>query len=200
MAFKNATVLTGGIATGKSTVAKLFLDDGFKIIDADKIAHEMLSLHKNEVAELFGTEYLKNGEIDRKKLGRLIFSNAKEKQRLESLLHPLIYSEIERESIELDKLKAPYLIDIPLFFENEGRYPIKEVIVVYTPRALQLERLMFRDKTTKKEALERIDSQMSIEEKKHRATYLIDNQEDRSTLQYQCDKLIDIIKKDFKGR
>ncbi|MBI3873901.1 MAG: dephospho-CoA kinase, partial [Arcobacter sp.] len=88
--FKNAIVLTGGIATGKSTVANLFKLYGFLTIDADVIAHKLLDLHSGKIAELFGNEYIENGKVLRKKLGTLIFNNQKEKQKLENFIHPLI--------------------------------------------------------------------------------------------------------------
>ncbi|HHB94891.1 MAG TPA: dephospho-CoA kinase, partial [Campylobacterales bacterium] len=130
MAFKYAIVLTGGIATGKSSVAKIFKEFGFYIIDADKIAHKILDSNYIAIRELFGTKYIENQKVNRKELGKLIFSNSLAKQRLEELLHPLIYQEIERQSIEYDSYKKPYIIDIPLFFET-NRYPIEKNIVVY---------------------------------------------------------------------
>ncbi len=185
MAFKYAVALTGGIATGKSTVANIFKEFGFKIIDADKIAHETLQKSQDKIIELFGEEYVVDGEVDRKALGRLIFANKEEKLKLENLLHPLIFSEIEKQSEKLDREKKPYLVDIPLFFET-NRYPIKKSIVVYIPKELQIERLMKRDSITKEEALQRIDAQLPIEEKRKRATYIIDNQKDLETLQHEC--------------
>ena len=197
MAFEYAIVLTGGIATGKSTVAKIFRDYGFEIIDADKVAHEILDLHHEEISQLFGAEYVEGKKVIRQKLGTLIFRNKKEKLRLEALLHPLIFSKIEKKSLVLDKLKKPYLIDIPLFFET-NRYPIKESIVVYVPQKLQLERLMNRDTSTNREAQERIDAQMNIEEKKQLATYIIDNQGSLKNLQNLCDKVKDKIITNYK--
>ena len=193
MAFAYAVVLTGGIATGKSTVATIFKGFGFQIIDADKIAHETLEKHQNKIIELFGKEYVVDNRVDRKALGRLIFAHKEEKLRLEKLLHPLIFSEIETQSKKLDREQKPYLVDIPLFFES-SRYPIKESIVVYIPKELQLQRLMERDKTTKEEALQRINAQLPIDKKKQRATYLIDNQKDLKALQQECVKVKDKIK------
>ena len=184
MAFKYAIVLTGGIATGKSSIAEKFIVDGFTVIDADKVAHTMLELHQDKIAQLFGFEYVKDGAVNRKALGSLIFSNPEEKLRLEGLLHPLIFEEIKNQAKEEDKKKKPYLVDIPLFFETK-RYPIEKSIVVYTPKDKQLERLMARDGSTKDEAQQRIDSQMNIEEKKQRSTYVIDNSHDLNHLQQE---------------
>ena len=198
MAFNHAVVLTGGIATGKSSVAEMFKQDGFVVIDADRVAHNMLDIHQDKIAELFGTKYVKDGAVDRKALGSLIFSNQKEKLCLEGLLHPLIFEEIEKQANEQDRLQKPYLIDIPLFFESK-RYSIEKSIVVYTPRNKQLERLMERDGSTKEEAEKRIDSQLDIEEKKQLATYIIDNSEDLKHLQQEYDRVKKEILDSSKG-
>jgi len=126
------------------------------------------------LALIYCVQYVKDGVVNRKALGSLIFSNPEEKLRLENLLHPLIFNEIAKQAKEEDKKKKPYLIDIPLFFETK-RYPIEKVIVVYTPKEKQLERLMVRDGSDKEEAQQRIDSQMDIEKKREQSVYVIDN-------------------------
>jgi len=196
MSFKYAIALTGGIATGKSTVAKIFNEFGFEIIDADKIAHEILDKNYLEIQKLFGLEFVKDKKVDRKALGGLIFSDKEAKKALEALLHPQIYKEIQRLSQIKDNLKKPYLVDIPLFFET-NRYPIDKTIVVYTPREIQLERLQKRDNSTKEEAQKRIDSQIDIETKKQKATYLIDNSRDLNSLQLECVKVKNRILNNF---
>jgi len=192
MAFKYAIVLTGGIATGKSSVAKIFKEFGFYIIDADKIAHKILNSSYLPIRELFGAKYIKNQKVDRKALGQLIFSNSLAKKRLEELLHPLIYKEIKRVSVEQDSYKKPYIIDIPLFFET-NRYPIDKSIVVYISQKKQLIRLINRDACTVQEAQQRINSQMNIEIKRLKATYLIDNSRDLKFLQEECDRVKELI-------
>jgi len=196
MAFKYAVVLTGGIATGKSTAISLLSLYGFRFIDADKIAHEMLDKNADKIAELFGPEYIIDGKVDRAKLGRLIFADKAKREALEALLHPLIYDEIARLSEEQDRFKKPYIIDIPLFFEGD-RYPVEKSIVVYAPRQIQLERLVKREGFSEEEALQRIDSQMDIEEKRKRASYVIDNSGDLKQLQQECDRVKDQILSDF---
>jgi len=198
MSFKNAIVLTGGIATGKSSVAKFFLEDGFVVIDADKIAHSMLDLHQDKIADLFGRDYINDGVVDRKALGSLIFSNKEEKLRLEELLHPLIFEEIFNQSNVQDRLEKPYLIDIPLFFETK-RYPIKKSIVVYASRDKQFKRLLARDGFFIEEAKKRIASQIDIEEKKHLGTYIINNSYDLKHLQEEYDRVKKEILYSFKG-
>ena len=190
--FKYAVALTGGIATGKSTVASLFALHGFLTIDADKIAHKLLDLHHEKIIELFGSEYVHDGKVLRKKLGEVIFNNLAEKTKLEQFIHPLIKEEIINEAKIFESQKKPYLIDIPLFFERQ-HYDIKNSIVVYTPKQMQIERLTKRDNSTKEEALSRIDNQMDIEKKKTMATYVIDNTKDLKHLQNEVERVKSLL-------
>jgi len=186
--FKYAVVLTGGIATGKSTVASLFLAHDFMIIDADKIAHKLLNKYSSDIGQLFGEEYVENGIVIRKKLGSLIFNNKNEKVKLEKFIHPLIKETIIKEAKEFELKEQVYMIDIPLFFENQS-YDIERSIVVYTSKETQIKRLMKRDNSTKKEALSRINNQMNIEEKKVHATYVIDNTKDLQNLEEEVKRV-----------
>ncbi|MDY0115974.1 MAG: dephospho-CoA kinase [Sulfurimonadaceae bacterium] len=196
MAYSYAIALTGGIATGKSTVASLLNLGGIRIIDADKISHEILDDSYEWVRETFGEEYLDGKKVNRSKLGMLIFSSPQMKKTLEDFLHPKIKKEIEMRSEAQDKFAFPYLIDIPLFFEK-GSYPIKESVVVYTPKEIQLERFMKRNGFTKEESLRRIESQIDIEEKKKRATWVIDNSKDLKHLQKECEAFVEMIKEKY---
>ena len=134
MAFKYAIALTGGIATGKSTVASLLALNGLRVIDADAIAHTILDAHAPWVAETFGEAYVTNGKVDRAALGKKVFAEPEAKAILEAFLHPKIREAIEAQSEKQDRFAFPYLIDIPLFFET-GAYDITESVVVYTPNA-----------------------------------------------------------------
>jgi len=192
--FKNAIALTGGIATGKSTVANLFMLHGFLTIDADEIAHKILDENSSKIISLFGEQYVKENKVLRKDLGTLIFNNIKQKQKLEKLMHPLIKEEIIKKAKLFEDNDKPYLIDIPLFFENNN-YDIKRSIVVYTPKDIQVQRLTSRDKSTNEEALSRINNQMNIEEKKELSTYIIDNSKDLTYLISEVDR----IKKEVLG-
>lgn len=193
MPYRYAIALTGGIATGKSTVASLLGLNGLRIIDADTIAHRILEENSSWVVERFGAEFVKNGKVDRPALGKMIFSDAQAKKELESFLHPKIRAAIEEESEKQDRLGYPYLIDIPLFFETAS-YPIKDSVVVYTPKVLQLERFMKRNGFSEEESLRRIESQMDIEEKKSRATWVIDNSSNLKHLQKECERFVETIK------
>ena len=197
MAFVYAVALTGSIATGKSTVVNLFLSWGFEVIDADKIAHEILNEQRDAILSLFGDIVIKGGQVDRKALGSIVFNDKGKRKQLEALLHPLIYKRIERLSETLDKMKKPYFIDIPLFYETK-RYPIAKTLVVYAPVKLQLQRLMKRENLTQKEAQKRIDIQISVEEKRKHADYVIDNSGTLTALKYESLRIKDEIVGDFR--
>lgn len=197
MEFGYAVALTGGIATGKSTVSEIFASLGYTIIDADKIAHKVLQSQSLEIAKIFGEEVIRDNSVDRARLGAIVFANTHKRKLLEALLHPLIFERITSEAMALEPFKIPYLVDIPLFFET-NRYPISNVLVVYTTKEQQLKRLMKRNGYSEQEALKRIGSQLPIEQKIEQATYLIDNSGSLSKLNQRCITIDKIIKKDFR--
>ncbi|MCT7550130.1 dephospho-CoA kinase [Aliarcobacter butzleri] len=187
--FKNAIALTGGISTGKSTVCNLLKLHGFLTIDADKIAHKLLDENSSKIEEMFGKEYVENEKVLRKELGKIIFSNEENKLKLEALLHPLIKEEIIKESKIYEEQNKPYFVDIPLFFEKM-HYPISKSLVIYTPKELQIQRLMKRDNIDEKEAKLKISNQMDIEEKRKLANIVIDNSKDLKHLQNEVERVI----------
>ena len=191
--YKYAIVLTGGISTGKSTVSKLLEKEGFNIIDADKVAHGILDLNAEGIATLFGSEHIKEGQVDRKSLGAIIFKEPKNREKLENFLHPLIKEEIENQSRVFEKHMMPYFIDIPLFFETKN-YDIDEVVLVYAPLKSQRERLMQRDGFSVEEANNRINAQISIELKKSQSSFVIDNSKDMKHLEKEVEKFITYIR------
>ncbi|BCD61243.1 MULTISPECIES: dephospho-CoA kinase [Nitratiruptor] len=194
--FAHAIALTGGIATGKSTVCNLLKLYGFHIIDADAVAHELLDENSDNIAKLFGNQYVKDGKVLRKELGKLIFGNKEERLKLEKLLHPQIKKRIEKLAQKEEKFKVPYFIDIPLFFEKRN-YPIKKVVVVYAPKELQVERLCKRERLSLEEARQRIKLQIDIEEKRKMADYIIDNSQDLKHLQKEVERFIEQIKVEY---
>ena len=196
MAFKYAIALTGGIATGKSTVASLLALNGMRVIDADTISHEILDASYTWVEDNFGKEFVNNKKVNRAKLGSIVFSDEDAKKKLEEFLHPKIRVEIEKRSIKQDSFEFPYLIDIPLFFENNS-YEIKDSVVVYTPSDVQLERFIKRNGYSKEESLNRINTQMPIDEKKSRATWVIDNSKNLKHLQQEVEDFVEKIKEKY---
>ena len=197
MAFDYAVALTGGIATGKSSVARMFEADGFTVIDADKIAHEVLESQQQEIAKMFGDAMIQQGKVDRKALGAVVFSDPSKRHMLESLLHPLIYAQIEAQAESEDAKKRPYIVDIPLFFEGK-RYPIKRSLVVYATPTQQLERAMLRDGLSEDAVRKRMAAQMDIDAKRDMADYLIDNTEDKTQLRVEYEQTKEQILKDFE--
>lgn len=173
--------LTGGIATGKSTVAAIFEAAGARLIDADRIARDAVRkgapAYHDTVAH-FGEAVLQgDGEIDRKRLAAVIFNDPAEQRSLERIVHPRVKQEITR---RLDRIRretpdALVIVDVPLLFESGMDRGLAPAIVVYVPEPIQLERLMARDALTQPEALARIRAQMPIEKKKSLATLVIDN-------------------------
>ncbi|ACZ11109.1 dephospho-CoA kinase [Sulfurospirillum deleyianum] len=193
MAYEHAIVLTGSIGTGKSTVSKMLQERGFELIDADTISKEILPLHVKEVRALFGEGVVVNEAIDRKALGAIIFNDKEEREKLNALMRPLIREEILKRSEVLEQKGKPYIIDIPLYYESEG-YDCKLVVVVYAPVEVQRKRLMQRENFTKEEAQKRIDAQISIEEKKILADFLINNSFDRKFLESEIEKFIHYVR------
>jgi len=167
MIFKNAIVLTGGIASGKSTIKELFESFFIKVIDADQIAHKVLKKKEKEIIKVFGSKIVNKNGIDRKALGKIVFNNPKLKIKLEEIVSPDIKEDIIS-AMKIEEVKnKPYIVDIPLFFEK-GYYPIEKVILVYTSKEIQINRIMLRDNLSKEEAIKRINSQMSTKEKKEK--------------------------------
>jgi len=184
-----AFVLTGGIATGKSTVANILKLHGYEVIDADEIAHYVLDELKQEVVDVFGEDILQDNKIDRKKLGNIVFKNHQERVKLENLLHPKIKDEIIKNAKRLEEKKVFYFIDIPLFFEKKN-YDIKKTLLIYAPKSVQIQRILKRDKLTKEEALQRISAQMDIEQKRKLANYVIENTKDLKHLTNEIEKFL----------
>ncbi len=192
MVLKNAIALTGGIGTGKSTTIKILESQGYQILDADKIAHQLLQEHRFEIAQHFGSEILEKGILNRKKLGVIVFQNTNELKWLEDFLHPLIRECMLQKAYELEKNHQAYFLDIPLFFEVGGKkcYPVSKVVLVYAPRVLQIERLLERDKLKEAEILQRLACQMDIEQKRAMSDYIIDNSSSLKDLNKQVERFL----------
>ena len=190
--FPNAYVITGSIASGKSTVVNLLKERGFSVIDADLIAHEQLEICKCEIVKAFGEQILdETGRIDRKKLGAIVFREPKKLKNLEQILHPKIKAEILSKALQLERLGQVYFVDIPLFFEKRERYAeFKNVAVIYAPKELLLSRLISRNRLSLNEAKARVELQMDIEQKREMAKFVIDNSNDRENLKLELEKFL----------
>ncbi|WP_181229970.1 dephospho-CoA kinase [Helicobacter pylori] len=192
MVLKNAIALTGGIGTGKSTTIKILESQGYPILDADKIAHQLLQEHRFKIAQHFGSDILEKGILNRKKLGAIVFQKANELKWLEDFLHPLIRECMLKKAYELEKNHQAYFLDIPLFFEVGGKkcYPVGMVVLIYAPKDLQIERLLERDKLKKAEILQRLACQMDIEQKRAMSDYIIDNSSGLKDLNKQVERFL----------
>ncbi|MFO3787251.1 dephospho-CoA kinase [Bacillus mojavensis] len=172
--------LTGGIASGKSTVANMLIDKGITVIDADIIAKQAVEKGMpayRQIIDEFGEDILlENGDIDRRKLGAMVFTNEQKRLALNSIVHPAVREEmLKRRDESIANQETFVVLDIPLLFESKLESLIDKIIVVSVTKELQLERLIKRNQLTEEEALSRIRSQMPLEEKVSRADNVIDN-------------------------
>ncbi len=172
--------LTGSIGVGKTFVASVFVELGCRVLDADQTAREVVQLGTpglKALTEAFGEEILNpDGTLNRKQLGAVVFADESQRQRLNQILHPFI---IARQDEILNQWEAGNpagigIVDAALMIESGGYRRFDKLIVVHCRPEVQLERLMLRDKLSHEEALRRINSQMSQEEKQRFADYLID--------------------------
>lgn len=193
--------LTGGIASGKTTVRKMFEELGAYTLDADELSHK--TLHQKDVyqklLEHFGNGILdKDKKIDRKRLGKIVINNKKELKFLESVVHPKI-AEMRDAFIENVKKKykdAVIIYDVPLLYEKKMENMFDTIIVVYVDRKTQIKRIMERNKISEEGAEKRLKLQMDIEEKKKKAQIIIDN---RGTLDDTFKQVKNIWDKTIKG-
>ena len=173
--------LTGGIASGKSTVSRFLRREGASIIDADRIAHAVI-LKGGEayrpVVEAFGKEILDEaGEIDRKRLGGIIFRDPEKRILLNRLVHPSVFERADSEKKELSRRDPAGVIvfDAALLIETGVYSAMDWVLLAYVDRATQIERLVGRDRLSRSEAERRIDAQMPLDDKRTFADEIIDN-------------------------
>lgn len=176
--------LTGGIGSGKSTVVGLFRKLGIGVIDADEIAHQLVepgNAALENIANLFGQEYLQpDGSLDRRRMRQRIFSDPVAKEKLESILHPLIREEMLEQG---GKLESPYCIfSIPLLFEQGWQDMVDRVLVIDCTVELQIQRICKRDNITEQEAMAIINSQIDRSSRLQAADDIIENSDDMASL------------------
>lgn len=183
--------ITGGIATGKSSVVQHFIDLGFPVVDADIIARHLLDQNEqayNEVVKIFGSEILQeNGEINRQALGALVFNHPDKLKQLDELMAPFLQESILAAIKQASQNQNLVIVDVPLMYEKGYDEWMDQVAVVYCTPNQQLKRLMQRNQLTEKEAKQRIDSQLPIEMKKLLAEVVFDNSNDLTQTIQQVD-------------
>ncbi len=186
--------LTGSIATGKSTVSSIFRELGAFIVDADVAAREAVAPGMKayeEIVRVFGRNILLNtGELDRERLGRIVFNDASMRNTLEEIVHPEVMQAMDDRvgAIRKGSPDAVIILDVPLLIETGMHEGLEEVIVVYCPEEAQITRLMERDRISATEALARVRAQLSIEEKRRYASLIIDNSLSQDNTRRQVEK------------
>ncbi|MED0678139.1 dephospho-CoA kinase [Aneurinibacillus thermoaerophilus] len=196
--------LTGGIACGKSTISRMLAERDARIIDADIIAREVVRPGEKAwslIVERFGRGILLDSEeIDRVKLGSIVFADEKARLALNDIVHPAVRQRMRQLTQEAQEEGVSLIVlDIPLLYESKLEYMVEKVIVVYCTPEQQLERLIKRNGFSAEEARRRIASQMPVEEKKLRADYVIDNSGTLKETEEQVDELMEQLLSSDKG-
>jgi len=173
--------LTGGIASGKSTVSEIFANLGAKILDADEVAREVLLPGQpawTRLRQAFGQEFFHpDGTIKRKQLRKLVFGDPEKRKQLNAIVHPEVMREINRRAETLSSsIKAGVLlVDVPLLLEVGVANRFDKVVVVYASESVQIKRLMQRDGVSEEEAKQALKAQIPLSKKVEQADYVIDN-------------------------
>lgn len=183
--------LTGGIGSGKSMVASMFTQLGADVIDADRLAREVVEPGQpalKEIATAFGKDILlPDGRLDRGKLGRMIFADPVARGKLNAITHPRIRERMDAEIAARRSRPGVLVVDIPLLYENDRTRAVETVIVVWVDAKTQLRRLQERDGLSVEEARQRIAAQMPLDEKRARADVVIDNSGSREKTRRQVE-------------
>ena len=187
--------LTGGIASGKSTISNIFKEVGWPVIDADQTARQVVmpgSLGLAQIVSRFGSQVLQpDGTLDRAALGSMVFDDPQNLSDLDQIEHPLIMAAIDKQLAGFKKQGLPVVVlDVPLLFETRMDQECDLTVLAVVDRKTQLERLMKRDHCSKDAALKRINAQMPLEEKMRRADVTIDNNGSLSQTRLQVAKLV----------
>lgn len=186
--------LCGNIASGKSTVQKLLENQGYIVLDTDKVAHELLTVNNSELfLEFKKFDVFENGEFSREKLGKLVFTNKEIKQKLENILHPQIREKI-KEFFEQNQNEKYLFVGIPLLFEANMTDLFDKIIFIYADDDIRLKRLLLRNGYSVDYAKARLNSQMRQEEKTQKSDYVINNNGSIEELYKNLFKLLEQIR------
>ena len=182
--------LTGGIASGKSAVAARLIAKGVPVIDADRIAREVVEPGRPALAEIAARwpEVVRDGALDRKALGAIVFADARARRELESILHPRIREELERRFLALEREGVPLAVyEAPLLVETGSHADLDALVVVSAPEEQQIERVMRRDGLDEAQAKARLSAQLPAEARLAKATFVVDNSGDLRALERNVD-------------
>jgi dephospho-CoA kinase len=187
--------LTGGIASGKSTVSRMFQDAGVPVICADELARDAVQPGApalEEIRRIFGASVIdQEGGLDRVRMAELVFKDDSKREALESVIHPRVAEQKDRRihALRQDGHRLA-IVDVPLLYEKGWERQFDLIIVVYVPRITQEERLIERDGMTRDEARSRLDAQMPIDDKKQRADRVVDNTDSLAHTRKQVNALL----------
>ena len=188
--------LTGGIATGKSTVAELLEIHGFKIVDADVASRKAVAKGSEGLAQVkaaFGDEAIaENGEMDRQYVGDIVFNYPEKRLELNEIVHPIVRTIMDEEKDQFLAEGYNVIMDIPLLYENDLQETVDEVWLVYTSESIQIDRLMERNDMSLEDAKARVLSQISIDKKRRMADHVIDNRDSKLELKQNLEQLLTI--------
>lgn len=188
--------LTGGIASGKSTVSAMFKQLNIPVIDADQIARDVVLPGEqtyDKIVAHFGKDILHDDDtLNRRKLGEIIFADEEKRQQLNAIIHPAIRQQMLQQRDHYVRAKEKCVVlDIPLLFESQLMDYVEKIIVVYVDEQIQLERLMTRDQSSEQDAQQRIDSQLPLKDKVKLADAVIDN---NGTIEQSKAQLIETLR------
>ena len=185
--------LTGGIATGKSTVTNILIEMGYPVLDSDEIVKNLYEKKSviEKIKNVFGAEYILNNKIDRAKLGNLIFNNSADKLKLNNIIHPLVKKEL---IVGINNVLSNIIfLDIPLLYEAKFEDICDKIIVVNLDFETNVLRLMKRDNIDREYAINKINAQMSLDEKCRKADFIIDNSKDLCYTNMQTIKIVKML-------
>jgi dephospho-CoA kinase len=185
--------LTGGAGSGKSTVAEMFRELGAEVVDADEASHAVYAAGSpgfDAVVREFGRDFVRNGQIDRVRLGEVVFNDEDARRRLNAIVHPLVRGWMAERTVEAEDRGAEVIVhDVPLLFENGLEKIYADLVLVYVPEKLQLRRLVDGRGVSQDRARAMIAAQLPIDEKRGRAHHVIDNSGSRDATRAQVEKL-----------
>ena len=190
--------LTGGIGTGKSTVSQILKDRGFPVIDLDVISHEVIEFSSvvEKIVQNFGREVLDENEdgnctISREKLGKIIFANKEKRLALNSIMHPEILKVMHKKILECKSEKNKIIfVEVQLLFEVQWEKEFDYILLVSAEKGTQVKRILNRDRRSEEEAWNIINSQMSLDEKREKSDFVIENDGNMDDLNKKVDKFL----------
>ena len=185
--------LTGGIGTGKSTVANMLKEKGIPVVDTDLISREVIQypeIIEKIKLEISNEVFDFNNKLNRKKMSEIVFENKEKLKKLNEIMHPVILKKMWE---EVEKLKKDYkiiVVDISLLFEINMENEVDKVLLIYSSKEIQIERIMNRDGRTREEAIKIINSQMPLYKKREKSDYIIQNNDSLEKLKKNLDKVV----------